>query len=466
MSVMTINGGAVAAGASFAVFDPATEVMVGEAPCCSREQLDFAVESAAFAFRSWRRRVEPRRAALKAAAAIIRANQALLAELLVREQGKSLPKAMREVGGTARWFEVTAELDIPQETLHIDGQQRVEVRRKPLGVVAAITPWNYPVMLAGWKIAPALLAGNTVVLKPSPYTPLSTLLLGELLRDVLPAGVLNVIAGDDQLGAWMTAHPGIAKISFTGSVNTGKKVFAAAADDLKRLTLELGGNDAAIVLGDVDVAAVAEKIFWGAFENSGQVCAAIKRVYAHESIYTELVERLAAIAGTVKIGHGLDADVELGPLNNRAQFERVQMLLDDSRCAGGTVVAGGARLGERGYFIAPAIVTGLDNSARLVAEEQFGPALPVLPFSTVEDAIDVANGTRFGLSGSVWSRDSAQAAAIATELDCGTAWVNQHLAVFPQTPCGGAKWSGIGVENGPWGLEGFMQLQTIEVAAG
>ena len=389
-----------------------------------------------------------------------------LARLLTLEQGKPLAKAFGEIAGAAKWFTYTARLELPVEVALDNDRVRVEVRRRPHGVVAAITPWNYPVSLAVWKIAPALLAGNTMVLKPSPFTPLATLRLGEILRDVLPAGVLNVVSGGDELGAWMTTHPAVRKISFTGSVATGKLVAAAAAPDLKRVTLELGGNDPAIVLQDADVPRVAKRLFWGAFENCGQVCSAIKRVYVPESLYGAMLTELGELARGVHVGDGLEPDSQIGPLNNLPQFERVQELVEDAKQSGAKVVAGGHRLGDRGYFYAPTIVGELSDGVRLVDEEQFGPALPVVPYTDLDDAVERANATHFGLSGSVWSSDVAAAEEVAGRLECGTAWVNQHLNVLPHAPFGGAKWSGIGVENGPWGLLGFTEIQTINVAKG
>jgi acyl-CoA reductase-like NAD-dependent aldehyde dehydrogenase len=372
--------------------------------------------------------------------------------------------AFGEVIGSAVWFEFTAGLEIPVEVVADTPENRIEVRRRPLGVVAAITPWNFPLLLAVWKIAPALLAGNTVVIKPSPFTPLSTLALGAVLRDVLPPGVLNVVSGGDGLGAWMTSHPVPRKISFTGSTETGKKVAAAAAPDLKRLTLELGGNDAAIVLDDVAPDAVAEKLFWGAFQNCGQVCSAIKRVYVPEKLYTPLVDRLAALAKSVKVGDGFTEGVQMGPLNNAPQFERVSMLVEEAKKQGARIAAGGAPLGGKGYFYAPTIVADVAEGVRLVDEEQFGPALPVLPYRTLDEAVERANRTTYGLSGSVWSNSPERALEVAGRLECGTAWVNQHLAIVPFAPFGGAKWSGIGVENGTWGLLGFTEIQTVNVA--
>ena len=463
---MTINGAPAAAAAAFGVVNPATGDVFDQAPECSREQLDAAMQAAATAFRTWRLDEAARRALLGACADTITTHADELARMLTQEQGKPLAKAGAEIAGAAKWFTYTARLEIPVEVALDNARVRVEVRRRPHGVVAAITPWNYPVSLATWKVAPALLAGNTVVLKPSPFTPLATLRLGEILGEVLPAGVLNVVSGGDALGAWMTSHPAVRKISFTGSVATGKLVAQAAAPDLKRVTLELGGNDPAIVLPDVDVARIAKRLFWGAFENCGQVCSAIKRVYVPESLYEPMVAHLAEIAQGVNVGNGLDEDSQLGPVNNQPQFERVQELVEDARASGGRMVAGGQRVGDRGYFYAPTIVADLADGARLVDEEQFGPVLPVVRYTTVDDAIERANATHFGLSGSVWSRDTARAEEVAKQLECGTAWVNQHLNVLPHAPFGGAKWSGIGVENGPWGLLGFTEIQTVNVAKG
>jgi acyl-CoA reductase-like NAD-dependent aldehyde dehydrogenase len=463
---MTIDGKAVAGESTFGVVNPATGDVFTEAPDCSKSQLDAAMDSAQRAFRSWRQDEAKRRQTLIECGNALKARLPEIAQVLTQEQGKPLAKAMEEVFGGVVWFQVTAGLQIPVDVIAESAEGHVEVRRKPYGVVGAITPWNFPLLLAIWKIAPALLAGNTIVLKPSPFTPLSTLKLGEVLRDVVPAGVVNTISGGDQLGAWITGHPIVRKISFTGSVATGKKIAVAAAPDLKRVTLELGGNDAAIVLKDVDPKAVAEKIFWGAFSNSGQVCSAIKRLYVEEEVYQPLVDEIAAVARRVKVGNGLETGVELGPVNNKPQFQRVRELVEDAKKHGARFVTGGAQIGDKGYFFQPTVVTGIAEGTRLVDEEQFGPALPIMPFRRVEDAVERANATHFGLSGSVWSKDVARATEIASQLECGTGWVNQHLAIRPDAPFGGSKWSGIGYENGPYGLAAFTELQTINVAKG
>jgi acyl-CoA reductase-like NAD-dependent aldehyde dehydrogenase len=461
---MTIDGKAVAGAGTFGVINPSTGEVFSEAPDASRAQLDDAMASSQTALRPWQAEIEQRRKALLDCAAAIKAKAAELAPILVREQGKPMKDAFGEVIGAAVWFEYTAGLQIPVEVIADTPENRIEVRRRPLGVVAAITPWNYPLLLGVWKIAPALLAGNTVVIKPSPFTPLTTLALGALLRDVLPPGVLNVVSGGDGLGAWMTSHPVPRKISFTGSTETGKLVAAAAAPDLKRLTLELGGNDAAILLDDVAVDAVAEKLIAGAFMNCGQVCSAIKRVYVPEKLYSPLVDRLAALAEAIKVGDGFTEGVQMGPLNNRPQFERVSMLVEEAKKSGARIAAGGAPVGGKGYFYQPTIVADVAEGVRLVDEEQFGPALPVIPYRSVDDAVERANRTNYGLSGSVWSNSPERGLEVASRLECGTAWVNQHLALVPFAPFGGAKWSGIGVENGTWGLLGFTEIQTVNVA--
>jgi acyl-CoA reductase-like NAD-dependent aldehyde dehydrogenase len=450
---MTIGGEAVPTAATFDVVNPATGGVLAAAPDCTQEQLDAAMESATKAYRDWRSDEGARRDALRAVADVLESSVDDLAPLLTAEQGKPLRDAKREVRGAALWCRYFAGLEVPREVVQDDERALVEVLRKPLGVVAAITPWNFPVSLASWKIAPALLAGNTMVLKPSPYTPLSSLRIGELLRGVLPPGVLNVVSGGDALGAWMTAHPVPRKISFTGSVATGKRVAAAAAPDLKRVTLELGGNDPAILLDDVDPEAVADRVFWAAFANNGQVCSAIKRVYVPEALYGPVVDALAE--GT-----------ELGPINNRPQFERVAELVDEAVRGGARAVAGGAPRPGDGYFFEPTILADVSDGTRIVDEEQFGPALPVIPYRDLDDALERANATHFGLSGSVWSGDPERGAEVAARLECGTAWANAHLVIQPHQPFGGAKWSGLGVENGPWGLLGFTEIQVLYRARG
>ncbi len=461
---MTIDGAAASTEAAFDVVNPASGAPEATAPECTPQQLDAAMESSAKAYRDWRRDEDRRRELLRKAADALMASATDIAPILTAEQGKPLGEATVEVYGAAMWLQYYAGLEIPRQVIQDDGAAFVEVIHRPLGVVAAITPWNFPLILASWKIAPALVAGNTMVLKPSPFTPCSTLKMGEILRDVLPPGVLNVVSGRDPLGASMTSHAIPRKISFTGSVATGKKVAAAAAPDLKRVTLELGGNDPAIVLDDADVDAVVDKLFWGAFQNNGQVCSAIKRVYVPESLHDAVVEGLAERARAVKVGPGTEPDSRLGPINNRPQYDRVSELVADALSSGAVAAAGGKPMDGDGYFFEPTILANLSDGTRIVDEEQFGPALPVIAYRDIDEVVDRANATHFGLSGSVWGTDVERAAKIAEDLECGTAWVNTHLALAPHQPFGGAKWSGIGVENGTWGLLSFCEPQVIHTA--
>ncbi len=460
---MTIGGELRLGEATFPVTNPATGEAFAHAPACSRAELDRAMESAASSFREWKKDEPRRRQTLVAAADALQASIPEIARVLTLEQGKPLKDATREVAGASAIFRSTAAIEFPSEVVKRDGLSRLEIRRKPFGVVGAITPWNFPVLTAAAKLAPALLAGNTVVLKPSPFTPLSTLQMGEVLRAIFPPGVLNVVSGGDAVGAFIAAHPAVQKISFTGSIATGKKVAGSAAADLKRVTLELGGNDPAIVLGDADPQKIANALFWGAFTNSGQVCTAIKRVYVEAPIFESVVEAIAGIARTVKVGDGFDPDVQLGPINNAPQHRRVTELVDDAKASGARVRAGGSARNGPGYFFEPTILTDVGDETRIVAEEQFGPALPILRFTRIDDALERANATHFGLSASVWTSDVERGVAIANELDCGTAWVNQHMVLSPRAPFGGHKWSGLGYESGKWGVESFCQLQVVNV---
>jgi acyl-CoA reductase-like NAD-dependent aldehyde dehydrogenase len=462
-----IDGALVPGSRSFGVINPASGSVFAECPDATREDVDRAMEAAARAFASaWSRDEGLRRRTLTQMSDAVAARADEIGRLVCLEQGKPLAMAVGEVKGAARTLRIYAEEAIPRDVLHDDDKARVTLIRKPLGVVAAITPWNFPVSTLIAKLGPAFLTGNTVVAKPSPFTPLSSLALGAVVKDVMPAGVLNVIGGSDEVGAWMTAHPAVRKISFTGSVPTGKKIMRAAADDLKRVTLELGGNDPAIVLPDVDPKKVAPKIFWGAFMNSGQVCVAIKRLYVHEDVYQPVLGALADLARSVKLGDGLEPDTQLGPINNAAQFARVRDLVEDARKSGGNVVTGGEPLSRDGYFYPPTLVTDVGEGVRLVDEEQFGTALPIIPYRDLDDAIAQANRTHYGLGGSVWSSDVTRGEDVAARLDCGTAWVNQHMALNARTPFGGVKWSGLGRENGKWGLEEFCELQVLNTAKG
>jgi acyl-CoA reductase-like NAD-dependent aldehyde dehydrogenase len=401
-------------------------------------------------------------------AAVLEKNAPELMELLTCENGKPLGGYQgigsgMEVGGSIAWTRATAALELSSELIQDDAAARVEVHRKPLGVVGSIPPWNWPLMIAIWHVMPALRTGNTVVLKPSSLTPLATARFVELANELLPPGVLNFVTAETGIGAAMAKHPGIQKMVFTGSTPTGKSIMQNGAGNLKRCTLELGGNDAGIVLPDVDPKAIAPKLFAACFHNNGQTCAALKRLYVHEAVYDDVCRELVAIAKTVRTGNGLEAGVDFGPLQNREQLEFVSELAEDARKAGGRFLCGGERMAGPGYFFPITLVAGLSDGTRLVDEEQFGPILPVIAYSEVDDAIRRANASPFGLGVSVWSMDVAKATRLASRLECGSAWVNDHAAIQPDAPFGGVKQSGYGVEFGRHGLEEYTSIQTVKV---
>lgn len=464
---LTIGGKAHPGSGELEVINPASGEVFARCPSAGPAELDAAVAAARAAFPAWRALgFEARAGHIARLAAALKENVEPLARLLTREQGKPIGQARDEVGRAGTLSTGMTQIRIEPEVLVDDAQRHIELHYLPLGVAGVITPWNAPVNLAIGPLTAALYTGNCVILKPSPFTPLCTLRLGEILRELFPPGVVNVLAGGDELGALISAHPGIDKISFTGSVATGKKVLASAAATLKRVTLELGGNDAAIVLEDVDVKAVAAKLFFAATVNSGQVCMAVKRIYAHEKIFEPLCQALAEEARNARLGDGSDPATVLGPIQNRRQYERVRSLLQDARGSGGRILAGAEQPEGKGYFVAPTVVAGPDEHSRLVVEEQFGPLIPVMKFSDVNDALRRANDTRFGLSGSVWSSDVARATAIAAQLEVGTAWVNQHRATLPNVPFGGAKESGIGRHYSILGLRANMEPRVISVLKG
>ncbi|MCW6535328.1 aldehyde dehydrogenase family protein [Sphingomonas lycopersici] len=463
---LTIDGKPAPASETFAVIDPATGREFAQCPLATVAQLDQAVAAARAAFPGWAALpIEQRAAALNAIADALAAECDDLAALLSQEQGKPVRSAAGEIQGSIHWIRTTAGFRPEIERIDQADGSRAEIHRKPLGVVGSITPWNFPVMIAIWHVMPALLAGNTVVLKPSPSTPLATLRMVEIANRHLPAGVWNVVTGDVEIGSGIAKHPGIDKVVFTGSTPTGRAIMRDGAANLKRLTLELGGNDAAIVLPDADVEAIAPQIFQYAFGNSGQICAAIKRVYVHDTLHDALAERLAELAAAAKVGPGSDPETHYGPVQNRRQFDYVRTLADDARAQGGRFLAGGEPLAGDGYFFPLSIVVDVTDGHRIVDEEQFGPVLPLIRYSDVEDVLARANASENGLGGSVWSADVSRAAALAQRLECGTAWVNSHSKISPDVPFGGAKQSGIGVEFGMHGLDEYMQLQIVRLPA-
>jgi acyl-CoA reductase-like NAD-dependent aldehyde dehydrogenase len=459
-----IGGRQVEAESFQDVINPSTGGVVGAMPVATAADLDAAVAAASGAFLKWRDVADTERAeACRAVARTIEANSEELARLLTLEQGKPLNGlgSRFEIGGAVAWTRHTSELSLPPEVLQDSPEGRVELHRKPIGVVGSITPWNWPVMIACWHIIPAIRAGNTVVIKPSPLTPLSTIRLVELMNEMLPAGVVNVVTGENEIGALMSAHPDIAKVTFTGSTTTGRKIMKSAATTLKRLTLELGGNDAGVVLPDADPKAIAEGLFWGAFINGGQTCAALKRLYVHDSLYDDVCRELTAYATKVVVGDGLSEASTLGPVQNKRQFEIVSAFVDEARDGGGRVLIGGNPAGGPGYFYPVTLVADVDHGCRLVDEEQFGPALPIIRYHDVEEAVTKANTSSMGLGGSVWGSDLATAKRIAGRIEAGSVWINKHGAIQPNAPFGGVKQSGFGVEFGVDGLKEFTTVQTV-----
>jgi len=462
---LIIGGKTVPTNSHFEVRNPSSAGIVGMAPRATNSDLDLAVRTAEAAFDTWSSLTSQQRAtACEDLAQKIEDCAEELAQLITREQGKPLngTGSRWEVAGAVAWARYTATLDTPIEVLQDNNEGKVELLRKPLGVVGSITPWNYPVLIAIWHIVPAIRAGNTVVIKPSPFTPLATLRLVELINEVLPPGVVNCITGEDFLGASMSSHKSIRKIVFTGSCATGQKIMKSAAETMKRLTLELGGNDAGIVLPDVNPKQIAEGLFWGAFLNGGQTCAALKRLYVHEAVYDEVCSELTEFARRIPVGDGLLEESLIGPIQNKRQFDKIVELVEQAKADGGKVlIGGGVQRKGPGYFYPITLVAGLTNGSRLVDEEQFGPVLPIIKYSDLDEAIGYANDNPNGLGGSVWSRDILKATQVASRLECGSVWINKHGAIQPNAPFGGTKASGIGVEFATEGLKEFTDIQVI-----
>jgi acyl-CoA reductase-like NAD-dependent aldehyde dehydrogenase len=461
---MTINGKDVDTANHLTVINPANGEVLGTAPDAGMAELDAAIAAARAAFPEWRATpYKERQAIIAKVGEVISANADELMRSLTLEQGKPGEQAAFEIHGAAAWAGATAMLELPVFVMEDEPGHRVETHHVPIGVVGSISPWNFPLMLSVWKILHATLAGNTMVLKPSPFTPLTVLRLGELLRGVYPDGVLNIITGGDALGPMMTSHKGFDKISFTGSSATGRRVMESAAPTLKRVTLELGGNDAAIVMPDVDVADAAEKVFWSAFTNSGQVCIATKRAYVHDSVYDSFKSAITEIAKSVPMGDGSKQGTALGPINNKPQYDRVKSLIADCEANGYEMTQGYQPEEKDGYFIPVTLVDNPPEDSRIVVEEQFGPVLPLLRWSDEADVIARANNSEYGLGGTIWTKDIEAALRIAPQLETGSVWINEAMAAHPHAAFGGHKQSGLGSENGVDGLLEYTNPQTITV---
>jgi acyl-CoA reductase-like NAD-dependent aldehyde dehydrogenase len=466
---MTINGKTPQSESFVDIINPATGAAFAQCQQGDVDILNHAVVAAREAFPSWSQTSSAhRKEKMHALAGILEANMPELMALVTNETGKPMGGlngigSGMEVGGSIAWTQATAEIELGIDVVQDNEEARIEVHRKPLGVIGSITPWNWPLMIAIWHVIPALRSGNTVVIKPSELTPLSTMRFVELANSVLPAGVLNVVTGEGVVGAALTTHPDVNKIVFTGSTLTGKRIMASAAGNLKRLTLELGGNDAGIVLPDVDVETVSAQLFGACFHNNGQTCAALKRLYVHDSIYEDVCQEMAKLAKNVKVGNGLEEGVELGPIQNAKQLQIVMDLAENAKASGGRILAGGNKIPGEGYFFEPTIVADLTDGSRLVDEEPFGPILPIISYTDVDDVIKQANKNDAGLGGSIWSADIEKATELAKRMECGSVWINTHGAVQPNVPFGGVKQSGFGVEFGLYGLEECTSIQALRI---
>lgn len=464
MSFKLLIDGVLQAGAGeIAVINPADETVIALSAIASEQQLEQAVAAASRALPGWSATaIEQRASCLQRLGELVAEHEAELSRLICLEVGRPLPLAHFEAQLVQKSCAFYSQQRLDVDVVYEDEAVKVELHREPVGVVAAILPWNAPLYLAINKLAPAVLAGNTIVLKPAPSTPLATLRFGELVQQVFPAGVVNIIADQNDLGAALVNHPKVNKIAFTGSTATGKKILAAAAAQLKKVTLELSGNDAAILLPDVDIETIAPELIFGAFFNSAQICAVIKRLYVHESIYNRTCAALAGALAQAPVGDPMDPQTQFGPIQNKAQFDKVQSYLDGAKQSG-TIICGGHVLDCPGYFIAPTLVGDVIDGNPLVDEEPFGPILPIIKYTDIDEVIARANASSFGLGASVWSADKVAARALASRLEAGTVWVNQHCAIDPAIPFPTSKQSGLGVEAGREGLYEYTTLKVYNI---
>ncbi|PKG43870.1 aldehyde dehydrogenase family protein [Psychroflexus sp. MES1-P1E] len=462
----TINGKSISTEKTFDVKNPATGDSIGSASMSNKNHVSQAVAAAKAAQPSWAAKSdEERKSTMNKVADILAENTAYLAKWITEEQGKPMagPGSMFEMQACVGWTQVPASLDLPVEVIFEDDTRKDELHRKPIGVIGAIAPWNWPLMIAIWQIIPAIRTGNTVVLKPSEYTTIGTLEMVRLINTVLPPGVLNTVSGGGDIGASLVEHKDVDKIMFTGSVSTARKIIESSKDNMARLTLECGGNDAAIILPGTDIKSKAEDLFWGAFINMGQTCACAKRLYVHENDHDAVVDVLSELASQMPMGNGMEDGIVLGPIQNKMQFDKINDLVEDAKSKGAKVFCGGSPLGGSGYFYPITLLGNVDNGHRIVDEEQFGPVLPIIKYKLVEEAIQKANDTKTGLGGSVWGDDLDQAAEVASKIQAGTVWINQHGAIHPMVPFGGIKESGYGVEFGIEGLKAVTRPQVISI---
>ncbi len=461
---MIIGGEKVGDSADNMIRNPFDLSTVGSCPEGTAEDVDRAVKAARKAQPGWAAKSDAERAAAcQAIAKAFETHKAELSELITREQGKPLDGggfgSQFELDGCIGWSMATSALSIEEKKLVEDNGVRAVQRRVAKGVVGSITPWNWPLLIAIWHLLPAIRTGNCVVMKPSPLTPLSTLRAAEIISEIVPAGVFNVVTGGAEVGARLTSHDNIDKLIFTGSTETGKHVMKSAAETITDCTLELGGNDPAIVLPGAPIEQMAQGLFFGAFINAGQTCGAIKRIYVSDDQHDALAEEMAKIAKSKTVGNGLESGSDMGPLQNEPQYDKVKSLTKDAVASGARLVTGGEQVGE-GYALTPAILADCTNDMGIVRQEQFGPAVPLIRYSSIDEAIELANDSEYGLCASVWG-DPAQAQDIVRKLAAGTTYINTHAELNPMVPFGGRKCSGIGVQFGEEGLLAFTDSTVV-----
>jgi betaine-aldehyde dehydrogenase len=458
-------------GQTFPVFDPSTEEVIAQVAEASANDVDKAVKAARTAFDSgpWpATTAQDRGRILFKLAEKIRQNQPMLAELESRNTGKPIVEAEYDIGDVATCFEYYGGLanKVNGSVMPVPANALSFTLREPMGVAGQIIPWNYPLLMAAWKLAPALAAGCTCVLKPAEQTPLTALEFAHWLEEVgLPPGVVNVVNGMGEVaGAALVAHPGVDKIAFTGSAAVGKIIVKSAADTLKRVTLELGGKSPNVFFADADWEAAVDGALFGVFINQGEVCSAGSRILVEKKIYSKFVEAMTEKAKRIKLGAPLDRDTKMGPLVSKEQYDRVTSYMEIGKKEAKTAIGGGrARAFGKGFYVEPTIFYDVDNSARIAREEIFGPVASVIPFENEADAIKIANDTPYGLAGAVWTRDIYKAFRIVKSMRAGIIWVNHMQPTYVEAPWGGYKQSGFGRELGPWGLEEYLETKQVYV---
>lgn len=461
-----------ACGCEFSdIINPATGEFIDRVPRGTEEDAAMAVEAAWSAFSDWASTSPQQRAGiLYRAAGIVRERKDELAVLLTREQGKPLTEAKNEIEGFANVLEYYCGLasSFHGDFIPIHQSGYAFTVKKPLGVCSAIIPWNMPALIMAWKISPALISGNTLVLKPASSTPLTNLTLSSILSEAgLPAGVLNIVTGPGEVvGESLVKNRKVKRISFTGETGTGKRVAELAASGMKRVTLELGGSDPMLVCDDANLEAAVAGALRGRFYNCGQICTAVKRLFVFESVAEEFIKKLEAGIRNLRVGNGLHEDVDMGPLNNRRQWEYIKELVAELKEKEEGRILTGGRVPEgsdysKGYFFEPTLVADVSEESRLLNEEVFGPVLPVVRVKDLDEAIEKANNTCYGLGASIWTKNIDRARIGCERLNAGIIWLNQHLKVAPEVPFGGTRESGIGKENGPDALSEYLDLKTV-----